>query len=300
MKEDIKKILFAVLLVIYCNITSLTAQNLKPILIRPFGDSITYGVGFSDWGNCYISQINQQLCMPPAMAGGGYRGWLTLLATQGLGLYFTTEGYQSGGSYYLQWLTNTQTHDGYPGYRTDQLIQFSTFASFSNFTLIHAGTNDILQNKSYETAANNLFSIINNVLATNTNTTVVVAKIIQISSINQVYSILNSQIQLYNALIDSKFNALPPNLKARVRVVNMYNLLNDQNDYSPDGIHPNASGYFKMACNWMAGINNSNPSGPCSGLNFEKLKLDMNSKGFDDNDYKSPNVKIEKLIKGEL
>ncbi|ABZ98350.1 Hypothetical protein LEPBI_I2254 [Leptospira biflexa serovar Patoc strain 'Patoc 1 (Paris)'] len=55
-----------------------------------------------------------------------------------------------------------------------------------------------------------------------------------------------------------------------------------------------------MACNWMAGINNSNPSGPCSGLNFEKLKLDMNSKGFDDNAYKSPNVKIEKLIKGEL
>ncbi|ABZ94685.1 hydrolase [Leptospira biflexa serovar Patoc strain 'Patoc 1 (Ames)'] len=221
MKEDIKKILFAVLLVIYCNITRLTAQNLKPILIRPFGDSITYGVGFSDWGTCYISQINQQLCMPPAMAGGGYRGWLTLLATQGLGLYFTTEGYQSGGSYYLQWLTNTQTHDGYPGYRTDQLIQFSTFASFSNFTLIHAGTNDILQNKSYETAANNLFSIINNVLATNTNTTVVVAKIIQISSINQVYSNLNSQIQLYNTLIDSKFNALQTDLKARVRIVNM-------------------------------------------------------------------------------
>ncbi len=305
MIKIVKKYLSVVVLVfLYQFDNSIYSQNLKqsvqPILIRPFGDSITFGVGFSDWGLCYFSQINQNLCMPPSQIGGGYRGWMTLLATQNIGIYFTTEGYQSGGSYYLQWQTNTQTHDGYPGYRTDQLINFSNYASFSNYTLIHIGTNDILQNKSIDSAANNLFTIINNLLQINRNTTLIVAQIIQISSTNQKYSPLNTQITAYNNLIETKWNALPANIKTRVKIVNMNNVLNDQTDYFFDGIHPNSNGYFKMACKWIGAINNSPPAGACSGLNIESLKRKMNPSGFDENSILSPKDKIEKLLKGEI
>lgn len=305
MNKTIRKYSLALALIFLCHFgMEIQAQNLKqlpkPILIRPFGDSITYGLGFSDWGLCYFAQINQSLCMPPSQLGGGYRGFMTLLATQGIGIYFTTEGYQSGGSYFLQWQLNTQTHDGYPGYRTDQLINFSNYASFSDYTLIHAGTNDIVQGKSIETASLNLFTIINNLLQMNSRTTLIVAQIIQISSTNQKYSPLNLQIVAYNNLIQSKWNALPANLQARVKIVNMNGVLNDLQDYSPDGVHPNANGYLKMACKWIGAINASPPAGACSGLNLESIKRKMNPSNLDENLLLPPKDKVERLLKGEI
>ncbi|MBM9546986.1 hydrolase, partial [Leptospira sp. 201903074] len=70
----------------------------KPVLIRPFGDSITYGFGFTDWGYCPVYSIGQFICMPPNQAVGGYRVWMTEFAITNKAFIFATEGYQSGGS----------------------------------------------------------------------------------------------------------------------------------------------------------------------------------------------------------
>lgn len=278
-----------------------------PILIRPFGDSITYGVGFSDWGLCPIFPINQFVCMPPSPVGGGYRGFMTLYATQNVGITFTTEGYQSGGSYFLQWILNTQTHDGYPGYRTDQLIQMSKYASFANFTLVHAGTNDILQNKNkdkgIDTAVTNLFTLVGNLLDKNKNMTVLLAQIIQFDSSGK-FAHLNSQVLAYNQKIRMQYDSLDPSQKLRVKLVDMSNLLKPQIEYSVDGIHPNYLGYSKMACKWIAKIKNVDtfPSGSvCYNYETNLLKKEAYPSKSDLKKLRTPKKdQVEKMMRGKL
>ena len=208
--------------------------------------------------------------MPPSSAGGGYRGFMTLYATQGAGIVFTTEGYQSGGSYFLQWQTNTQTHDGYPGYRTDQILPISKFASFANVTLIHIGTNDMIQSLKNGTitpssAFANLQQIVTNVLQQNSKTQIIIAQIIPV--VKPVtgytdYTAANTNINTYNSYITS--SAFPTSIS----IVNMNNLLNPSTDYSPDGVHPNYSGYQKMACKWIQEITGIS-QGPCLQLSTD-------------------------------
>lgn len=287
----------------------------KPILIRPFGDSITYGFGFSDYKYCPTYSSNQQWCTSPADYGGGYRGWLTFITLASLAtnskppFIFMTEGHQSGGSYSQQWQTATQAHDGYPGFRTDQLITASNYPSFSDVTLVHAGTNDILQQKTVTSAADNLFTILDNLLANNSQTQVYVAQIIPFAKPANGckyagkpctdYTLLNDSVSKYNKLIATKYEALDDSKKARITVVNMENLLNGasgpslDDDYFTFGVHPNVMGYRKIACTWINAIHGkSNPaSDPCAGIGpqmpplppmptQEELEQMMNSMGL--------------------
>jgi len=180
--------------------TTLTISKFSyqpPVLIRPFGDSITYGFGFTDYKYCptYIDKNNlfaRNWCtQPKASDGGGYRGWLTEKSLQFQLLLFKTEGYQNGGSTLQQWYTATQAHDGYPGFCTtktvssinrcneDYLEKPSVWLSFSDITLVHAGTNDILVGRSAEDTYTGLTTIIDNLLAANEKAHLFVAKIIR-------------------------------------------------------------------------------------------------------------------------
>ncbi|MBM9548757.1 hydrolase, partial [Leptospira sp. 201903074] len=183
--QSIKFVLLAITLLFTFNFETQAKDKsidlTKPVLIRPFGDSITYGFGFTDWGYCPVYSIGQFICMPPNQAVGGYRVWMTEFAITNKAFIFATEGYQSGGSNPQQWITNTQTHDGYPGWRNDQLIKIANYPSFADITLLHAGTNDLLQGKSPNDAVIDLFKVVNSILASNTKTQIFLAKIIRIS-----------------------------------------------------------------------------------------------------------------------
>lgn len=248
----------------------------SPVLIRPFGDSITFGVGYW-WGpNCPVTTAKPGWCTPPLSTGGGYRGWMTwmVLASLGTGItppiIFTTEGHQTGGSYNQQWQTSTQDHDGYPGARTDELLPYSKMLSVSSMTLVHLGTNDILQSTPIAKVATNLFANLDNLLAKNTQTHIFVAQIIPFAApakgcklgtgpcLN--FTVLNGTVTLYNQMIHDKWSALPPEKKDRITVVDMSGLLDPQTDYFTWGIHPNVLGYLKMACTWMRGIKGLTPN----------------------------------------
>ncbi len=246
------------------------------VLIRPFGDSITYGFGFTDYTYCPTYLNNQKWCGEPLPMGGGYRGWMTWIVLSSIAtettppLTFMTEGHQNGGSYIQQWQTATQAHDGYPGFRTDQLVPVSKMPSFSNITLVHAGTNDIVQNIKVNVAVGNLFQILPNLLTANQGTQVFVAQIIPFAKPASTcqafgkpcldFSSKNAQVTHYNQLIQQKWSALPPAQKERITIVDMSGILNGlsgitpDDDYSLDGVHPSPMGYMKMACTWIRAI----------------------------------------------
>jgi lysophospholipase L1-like esterase len=255
-----------------------TFQPDETILLRPFGDSITYGVGFpGSWGFCpfYIPpkgdpKLKESWCTQPPVKspypvagyyGGGYRGRMTAFAVETQKMKFRTEGYQNGASSLIQWNTGTQSHDGYPGYRTDELIPWSQTPSFSDATLVHAGTNDLLQSVKPAIAFQNLVTITGNLLKANTKTHVFVAQIIKTAPPLANYAAINANIKTYNDRIASDLLtrlkqdvSIPGDVAQRVTIVDMSGILDPKTDYWVGGIHPNGFGYSKMACKWQQAI----------------------------------------------
>jgi lysophospholipase L1-like esterase len=296
----------------------------NPVLIRPFGDSITYGIGFTNDLSCPVYPIGQYICMPPGEKGGGYRGWMTLLSLTGDGIIFTTEGFQSGGSYVQQWLTNTQTHDGYPGWTNEQLLPVANYPSFSNITLLHAGTNDMWQVLSIpkpsdaqieqiaSSAGASLFTLINTLLKNNQRTYLFVAQIIKVSEAQSHYKSLyhessdfntvNKVIQKYNNYISNNWTTqLSPENQSRATLVDMQDILQPGSDYSPDGIHPSALGYMKMACTWIRAIKNMtpDPQKPCSGIASSEAEKQLIPSKEEIKQMAPPKDILEQLLKGK-
>lgn len=272
-----------------------------PVLIRPFGDSITYGLGYlgpadvahpeRGWA-CPVFGTQApnltfqfpSMCQWPLAYGGGYRGWMTLYALQTGQFTFSTEGYQNSGSYWQQWLSASHAHDGYPGARTDQLMAAANLASAAEVTLVHAGTNDIAQcvgkmptcpqpgntgapDQVATATFKSLVTLVSTLLSKNENTHIFVAQIIPFAAPASTNANLNLAVTKYNALIGtSLISSLPSAVQGRVKIVDMSAILDPTVDYEQwnfinstwmrDGIHPGALGYWKMACVWIAAIQN--------------------------------------------
>lgn len=252
-------------------------------VIRPFGDSITYGAGFTS-----------KASLP--LWGGGYRGWMTLITKANGDLDYMTSGAETGGSYRLQTCSSTQFHDGYPGHTTTQMIPKSTMASNADITLVHLGTNDIFWGNfghfvfkhprlSVENVASTLFTLVDNLISTNTNPNqqIYLAKIINIYPspsvngslpINQAFSdSSNVSIANYNNLIEQKYNALPQAKKDKVTIVDMNSVI-PSSSYFVDGVHPNREGYLRMACTWIRAIKGmpENSSAPCTDITTPEIE----------------------------
>ena len=273
-----------------------------PLLIRPFGDSITYGYGFASL--CNVKGFPQTICMPPLEIGGGYRGWMTVLAFDSNGIEFSTEGFQSGGSNASQWMLNTENHDGYPGWTNKQLITRAELYSFSDITLVHSGTNDILQRVEASDAATYFNMMMDNLMTANTSNVIFIALIIPFAKPPAGYpdfTYLNPGVTEYNNTIQSTWQN-----NTRVRIVDMQELLNPQTDYA-DGVHPNMSGYQKMACAWVQAINiqgqkvnggyfKPGPE-PCSEFTSGKSKMEAALTKSDANELILTADQLKKLLK---
>jgi lysophospholipase L1-like esterase len=197
-----------------------------PLRVMPLGDSITYGSG----GTANL---------------GGYRGTLyTSLAAAGYTVDYI--GTQTGNSSGLA----DQDHEGHGGWRIDQLDANMTgwLASLADpdVVLMHIGTNDFGQDVDTPNAINRLDTLILKIATLRPYAHIIVTNLME-------------RGEPANSKIVSEFN---PYVQARVdahaaagRRVTFLDMraavpLADM----PDNLHPNQTGYDKMAAAWLPAI----------------------------------------------
>lgn len=198
----------------------------------PLGDSITYGT------------------FP-----GGYR--------KDLANYLTTNGikYDYVGASNLNPANGIDPdHNGYPGYRTDQILaKLSSWLSVNpDLILLHLGTNDLMQGKTISFAINNLKAIIEQSTVNAPNRRVYLSTIIPILNAGE-RTPATGVVEEYNRQVRSLVESFVA-LGRKVTLVDMNNssifAVNPiMNATQPgDGIHPGQQGYTEMAKQWIAAI----------------------------------------------
>jgi lysophospholipase L1-like esterase len=201
------------------------ASTLGPIRIMPLGDSITYGTN--------------------STGTVGYRRPLYQLLS-GAGQNVDFVGSQTDGA--LQ--DFDQNHEGHRGWRADQIRDNVTTwlnSTPADVILLHIGTNDISQGQGATGTAVEIGQILDDIdtwQTTHNQVWVVLARIINRNDFRSgTTTTLNGLIQ---ALADTRIAG-----GDKIVVVNMESALSYPGDLS-DTVHPNDTGYGKMAAVWFA------------------------------------------------
>jgi acyl-CoA thioesterase-1 len=203
--------------------------------IEAFGDSLTAGV------------------IPPYYnSNGGYRAWLVAQPPAGMTLAMVGTRYD----YSPAWMGYQAWHSGFPGARTDELLQNNVPADFSypNVILLHAGTNDIHQGRSGYDTANQLLALAGGLSNRWPGAKIIVAKIIPfnypatVPNAAAINAALNYEVSVLNYYVDFIVQALQ-SAGRKAEVVDMYTGFPVSTLWG-DGIHPNDSGYQWMANVW--------------------------------------------------
>ena len=203
----------------------------SPLKIMPLGDSITYGQG----------------------ALGGYRAPLyQSLTAANFNVNFV--GTQNNNP--TAWLPQPN-HEGHSGYRIDQIS--SGFLSWVNsvpspdIILLMIGTNDYGQNYDTANATNRLDQLITLIATNRPNAKLFVANLT-----------LRTDNAGTESAIENTFNPYVPGIVAnhaalgqRVYFVDMHAALSASDLI--DNLHPNQSGYNKMAAAWLQAITRQVP-----------------------------------------
>jgi lysophospholipase L1-like esterase len=193
------------------------AVTARPIRIMPLGDSITAGVG-SPTSSSYRAPLYDRL-----------------VRQAGYAIDFV--GSQQSGS-----LPDTD-NEGHSGWRIDQIAAnidgwLATYQP--DVVLLHIGTNDINQNYQVDTAPQRLAALVDRILADRPQATVVVAKLIPAMD-----ATLQARTDAFNAQVPGIVSARG----ARAKLVDMTALTAaDMNDT----LHPNDTGYARMAVRWYS------------------------------------------------
>src|SRR5438445_5580344 len=214
---------FAGLGMVVCALTA--AATPPPVRILPLGDSITYGYPVP----------------------GGYRLPLYLLLTNaGYTVNFTGTQTDNGAADLPD-----PDHEGHPGWtiRGINAIAPDVLASTDDpdVILLLIGVNDYNQNDDIANAHTRLQGLVEN-LATNRP----YAKII-------VANLLATTLQPQDAEIQTTFNPFVPMIASNEQSMGRQVYFDDlrsaltTNDLV-DGLHPNQTGYNKMATNWFANL----------------------------------------------
>ena len=200
---------------------ALQAQTLNSVRLLPLGDSITAG---------YLSST-----------GDGYRGplWDTL---SGQISFVDFVGTQHGGS------MSDPNEEGHYGWYITQIAGIATgvLQTFRpNVVTLHIGTNDLNGGRDVDAAPARLASLIDQIVAAAPDATVLVATLITAEN-----STTASRIAVYNAQIPGIVQQRA-NAGKHVRVVDMSHITTAD---LKDGLHPNDTGYAKMAAAWDSGV----------------------------------------------
>jgi lysophospholipase L1-like esterase len=218
--------------------TNLLRLNADSQRIMPLGDSITEGLG---------GHYN------------GYRGYLyALLSTSGYSFSFVG----SEGSYPFK-------HEGHGGWRADEVFKEVygwLTANPADIVLLHIGTNDITEGKSAVSCATDINYILDQIdeyeAENNVEITVILARII-----NRCY-LCNTDDRQETTALNMEIQNLADIRRDegdQIIVVDMENgagiNYNDDDSYPYtdgdmyDDVHPNDSGYAKIAQVWFNAIN---------------------------------------------
>jgi lysophospholipase L1-like esterase len=199
-----------------------SAESNGGVRIMPLGDSITDGITVS----------------------GAYRTTLWQRFTSS-GARVDFVGSLYGGPSAL----GDRDHEGHSGWRIDQLD-----ANITNWlrntqprtVLLHIGTNDMNQNYQVSSAPQRLSALIDKITAAVPGVHLFVATIIPAS-----WSQQENFSRTYNAQIPGIVQA-KRNAGKNVRLVDLHSALTTAD--LADGVHPNTSGYTKMANAWWAAL----------------------------------------------
>ena len=240
--------------------------------IMPLGDSVTYGV-------IYNSGTTTADDRPLSADAVGYRKALyDKLADAGYSVDFVGSRV-AGGSAGLA----DSNHQGAPGMRADTMAaNVSGYLSTSkpDIVLAHAGTNDLFQSESSTDTATAVTTLVTNMQTWQSTAdqalTVIEAQIIpshQSAAGNS--SVALATIEAFNTQMANSLSATfdnSINANFQVRLVDQYNELDPATDMTTigtiegqdrNGLHPNSSGYAKMADKWYEALIDSNELAKC-------------------------------------
>ena len=200
----------------------------------PLGDSITHGFSSTD--------------------DAGYRSALfklTVAANQNV----TFIGSLMNGPTTVSGKTFVRNHEGHDGFTVTQITGLvppaKSFSTTPHIILLHAGTNDMTSNADPTTTANQLSTLITNLVNAAPEALVVVAKIIPLG-----YSNTN-----YNSYITKIPDVVKAHSSGHVIMVDMSTL--PSSDIRGNGnVHPTDQGYADMANLWYGAIKGYLPSNP--------------------------------------
>jgi lysophospholipase L1-like esterase len=205
------------------------SETPNPIRIMPLGDSITYGTN-----NSTGTAVGYRRPLYQLLIGAGYNVDFVGSQTDG-----SPEDFD-------------RNHEGHRGWRADQIRDNITEwlnSTPADIVLLHIGTNDISQGQGSANPATEIGQILDLIAAweeVNNDVWVVLARIINRNdSWSSTTTTLNSRIQ---DLADSRIAA-----GDKIVLVDMESALNYPADLS-DAVHPNDTGYGKMAAVWFAAL----------------------------------------------
>jgi lysophospholipase L1-like esterase len=218
----------AVLGVTAAGVAPASAATDTPLRVMPLGDSITYGIGSSN--------------------GDGYRGPLwNRLAADGHPLDFV--GTERAGS------MSDNDNQGHPGYKIHQVAAL-TDASLTryrpNVVTLHIGTNDLNESYQVSTATARLRSLVDQITAAAPDATVLVASLVVSTSGSE---------EQYRAAYNQAIPQIVRDAQSagkRVAYVDMSSLTTAD---LVDALHPNDSGFQKMADAFHRGIRSADSAG---------------------------------------
>jgi lysophospholipase L1-like esterase len=196
--------------------------------VMPLGDSITWGVGSS--------------------TGNGYRGPLfTTVSGEGYVPDFVGSG--RGGT-----MTDPD-NEGHSGWRIDQIagIADSVLAAYKpNVVALMIGTNDLNQNYQVPTAPDRLHALVDRIVADDPGVTVLLADLVVSTSPAVVQA-----APAYNAAVAQ----LVQSEQAAGRHVSYVDMGALNSSDLADSLHPDDTGYQKMAAAWNKGIQAADTAG---------------------------------------
>ncbi|MDC0773839.1 ricin-type beta-trefoil lectin domain protein [Streptomyces sp. HD] len=209
-------------------VTPASAAPTTPLRVMPLGDSITWGVGSS--------------------TGNGYRGPLwNQLAADGHPLDFV--GTVRNGP------MSDPDNEGHSGYRIDQIAALAD-ASLTryrpNVVTLHIGTNDLQGASEVDSAIARLRSLVNQITVDVPDATVLVASLVVSTS---------SSEERFRGTYNQATRQIVSDAQAagkRVAFVDMSSLTTAD---LADPLHPNDSGYQKMADAFRRGVQSADSAG---------------------------------------
>ncbi|MEI6673591.1 MAG: GDSL-type esterase/lipase family protein, partial [Verrucomicrobiota bacterium] len=207
------------------------AQDIPPVRIMPLGDSITQG--------CYID------------TQGGYRTELyTLLSNAGFNVDFV------GTQVDTDLAVPDPDHEGHPGYSIEDLRNglplWTKQVADPDVILLHVGTVDFWLGISLAATQDHLKNLLADLSALRPHAKIIVASLIP-------------RDDEYDTIQESYNSSLPGIVSEQVALgrqvyfVDLHGVLGSPNqllpeDFIADGVHPQLSGYIKMAAQWLPGI----------------------------------------------